>query len=152
MLLNCTDGPPAWAEACYQIGKEAAEAGAPEVAYNLAGTLQLAHSGWLILSVPNAMVYGIYAAMHEPGIASCRPARTGTSTPTSPSCVPRSWRAHRGGEHIKERGQQFTYTLGRLYSTDPDGWKGVRSRLVCPLSQSRAADPAAILRALLSPQ
>src|ERR1700722_17467363 len=45
--------------------KEAAEA---EVAYNLFGVLQFTPTGWLILSVPNALVRGVFAAMHEPGI------------------------------------------------------------------------------------
>jgi hypothetical protein len=30
-----------------------------------------------------------------------------------------------GPEKITERGKSYTYTLGRIYSVEPDGWPGV---------------------------
>lgn len=124
MLLRFTDGPSPAQVAGFAAGyRFVKHAGDAAVAYNLRGTLQLAGSGYLLLSVPNTFVRGVFAAMHEPGI----------ELPPSPEGL----RAHitvmrpeelariGGAGRVSERGKQFSYSLGRLVSVEPDGWKDV---------------------------
>src|SRR5579872_2585714 len=43
-------------------------AGAPSLAYSLAGRLVGTKSGWIVLEVPMALVRGAFDALHEPGV------------------------------------------------------------------------------------
>lgn len=120
-ILTVFDGPTHVQRMLYAAGerfvKEAAEA---EVAYDLHGTLYLSKSGWILLSVPNEFARGIFKQIHTPGI----------ELPPGPNGEP--FNAHisvfkpeeldliGGGEAISERGKQFAYTLGRLYTIEPD--------------------------------
>jgi hypothetical protein len=130
-LLGITDGLPAWMQAMYAFGKVAAVDDPPQVAYNLAGTLQLSSSGWLLLSVPNALVRGIFDAMREPGI-ELPPSGTNEGLNAHVSVMkPREVTMLGGADKISERGQQFHYTLGRLYSVEPDGWPEMEKVWFC---------------------
>ena len=40
----------------------------PEKSVRLSGVLYLSASGWLLLSVPNALVRGAFSALNEPGV------------------------------------------------------------------------------------
>src|SRR5262245_8419176 len=68
-LLQVHDGPSLGSMVAYLAGvkfvKSAAES---RPAYNLAGTLYLDPSGWLLLSVPAALIRGVFEAMREPGV------------------------------------------------------------------------------------
>lgn len=109
MILGFTDEPE-WIKGVFDAGVKLAEA--PEVAYNLVGVLQF-HNSRIILSVPNALVRGIFSAMREPGIE-----------------LPEHFSAHivvmrpeevtglGGPDKISERGKQYEYTLGRLYAAE----------------------------------
>jgi hypothetical protein len=56
-----------------------ASAARPELSYSLRGRLYASSSGWLLLSVPNALARGAFDALNEPGVEL--PPRT--STPIS---------------------------------------------------------------------
>ncbi len=100
-------------------------AGDTEVAYDMAGQLYASPSGWILLSVPNAIVRGVFASMRAPGI----------ELPPQDSKVPGSpLNAHisvfrkeeiealGGVDKITERGQEFRYSIGRLKTVVPHGW------------------------------
>jgi hypothetical protein len=143
MFLAVTDGPPAADRWAYGVGlalgarlaKQAADAtpatpdapdDGPVPAYNLAGTLYLASTGWLLLGVPNALVYGIYAAMREPG-ASLPPGPGPGGRLNAHVTVMRPEELARvgGPDRVTERGKQFHYSLGRLVTVEPASWQGV---------------------------
>lgn len=120
--MEATNELPIWVQSAYEIGRnlvKRADEAAP--AYNLSGMLYLAPNGWLVLSVPSAMVRGVFAAMHEPGIElppngpdGKFSAQIGVMSPEEVKQV--------GEDKITERGKQFRYTLGRLYSVEPKDW------------------------------
>ena len=99
--------------------------------YPLAGRLYLAKSGWLLLSVPNALVRGVFDALVEPG----------TELPTAgvfnvPNVEAHIVNAHIsvmtaaevsaiGADKINERGHMFGYTLGGLKEIDVKNVDGV---------------------------
>jgi hypothetical protein len=99
--------------------------------YPLAGRLYLAKSGWLLLSVPNALVRGVFDALVEPG----------TELPTAgvfnvPNVESHIVNAHIsvmsadevasiGENKINERGHMFGYTLGGLKEIDVKNVAGV---------------------------
>lgn len=120
-ILAVTDALPIWALKGFQIGQAFVKQADEEVAYNLVGTLYLASTGWLLLSVPNAMVLGMFKAMDEPGI-ELPPGPGGKLNAHISVMRPDELALIGGGDVVKERGKQFAYTLGRLYATDPEGW------------------------------
>lgn len=123
-LLAVTDDIPVAAWAGYYLGEalvKASEDGGPEIAYNLSGTLYLSQSGWILLSVPNSLAIGIFKAMSEPGI-ELPPGSNGKFNAHISVMRPEEVTTAGGADKIKERGKQFTYTLGRIYSVEPDGW------------------------------
>lgn len=125
MLLATHDGPPAWALAVFDAGARLVKSAGDAVpAYGLVGTLYLSSSGWLLLSVPNALVRGAFAAMGEPGI-ELPPGPDGKLN--AHISVIRQEEIERigGPEKITERGKQFRYRLGGFYSIEPDNWVGV---------------------------
>ena len=113
----------------YQLGVKLAADGVP--AYNLAGMFQLSHhkdKPWGILSVPNALVRGVFDALHEPGVelpldsAGQLNAHISVMSPEDIAMV--------GGPEAlaNDRGHQFSYNLGRLVRIDdPGGWPEMRS-------------------------
>jgi len=115
-------------------GKQAA------TSYPLAGRLYLAKSGWLLLSVPNALVRGVFDALTEPG----------TELPTAgvmnvPNVDGELLNAHIsvltadevnqiGADKINERGHMFGYTLGGLKEIDVKNVDGVSKVWVLQVS------------------
>jgi hypothetical protein len=81
------------------------------VTLSLAGRLYLSRSGWLLLSVPTALVRGVFDAVHRPGYEL--PEQTGIPVMT-PQEVARV-----GAQKITERGHQFVYRLAGLGSHTP---------------------------------
>lgn len=99
--------------------------------YALAGRLYVAKSGWLLLSVPNALVRGVYDAMSAPGAELPLP-----GTLNVPAVKPDVLNAHIsvmtadevkkiGAENINERGHMFSYALGPLQEITPRNIAGV---------------------------
>jgi hypothetical protein len=86
----------------------------------LAGRLYLAKSGWLLLSVPNALVRGLYDALVVPGAELPRagvlnvPNVDGELLNAHISVMNADEVASIGADKINERGHMFGYTLGTL--------------------------------------
>lgn len=130
-LISFLDGPDlltrvldAWGQALGRRAKSASDGPAPLVAYNLAGTLYLSETGWLLLSVPNALVRGIFAAMHEPG-AELPPGPGGKFNAHITVMDAEELERIGGAEKVTERGKQFKYSLGRMVEVEPSGWPGM---------------------------
>ncbi len=126
-LIQVYDGPCLPDLVAHLAGErlyKLAESDAPSVAYNLAGMLYLSKSGWLLLSVPNAFIRGVFAAMHEPGI-ELPPNEHGKIFNAHISVMSKEEVDKIGPEKIKERGKLYTYSLGRLKSVEPAGWPDI---------------------------
>lgn len=100
----------------------------------LTGRLYLSKSGWLLLSVPNALVRGVYDALSASGTELPLPGAM--NVPNMPKDV---LNAHIsvmtadevkkvGADNITERGRTFNYSLGALKELAPQNIEGV-SRL-----------------------
>lgn len=117
---------PLWAEWAFQAGRDFVKNAADAtVSYNLVGTLHMSQTGWLLLSVPNALVIGVFKAMREPGIEL--PPGPGGGPLNAHISVMRPEEVERvgGADKITERGKQFSYTLGRLVEVAPEKWADV---------------------------
>lgn len=112
-------------EIAYKMGYRAVKtAGDAEVSLGLGGRLYASKSGWILLSVPNDVVKGLFASLQEQGV----------ELPPSPNGV---LNAHisvmrkdelngiGGPDRITERGKIFRYTTGRIKTCVPDGWDGM---------------------------
>jgi hypothetical protein len=119
-MLAVTDELPAWVRPLFAAGVKLAND--PKVAYSLAGTLYLAKSGFLLLSVPNALVRGFFSAMNEPGVELPPVGPDGQLNAHLTVMRPEEIKQIGGADKITERGKQFGYTIGRLYSVKPSGW------------------------------
>lgn len=94
-------------------------AGKAELSYGLTGKLHFSKSGWLLLTVPNALGVGAFDALGEPGVELPGDPYNAHITVMSPSEVEAI-----GPDKISERGHEFTYTLGPVRSVDgPAGQK-----------------------------
>lgn len=122
-ILRVTDRPPAWAAFAFAAGealvKQASDA---ELVYNLAGRLYASESGWILMSVPNALVRGVFSAMREPGIELPPSGSDGHLNAHVSVMRPEEVEMLGGVDKITERGKSFTYTLGRVYTVEPNGW------------------------------
>jgi len=100
-----------------------------ETSYALTGKLVLSQTGYLLLTVPNALVRGAFQAMSEPGVDLPGSNMTsGTGELNAHITVMRPEEIAQiegGGDAIIERGKDFSYTLGPLRSMNPAGWGGV---------------------------
>jgi len=89
----------------------------------LKGKLYLSQSGWLLMSVPNAIGRGAFDALNEPG----------TELPMSESELrynahvsvmrPEEIESFGGPDKITERGHEFGYSLGKIKDFNPAGWE-----------------------------
>lgn len=122
-ILKATDRPPVWAAVFFDLGrqllKQAADA---QIAYNLAGRLYLSQSGYLLMNVPNALVRGVFSAMSEPGVELPPAGPDGNLNAHVTVMSPAEVQTAGGPDAITERGKQYTYTLGRIYAVEPEGW------------------------------
>ena len=122
-ILQATEGPPVHERLIFRIGEYIKTASDAVPAYNLAGTLYLSSSGWLMLSVPNALVRGFFAAMHEPGVELPPSGPDGQLNAHISVMKPAEVALLGGADKINERGKQFFYSVGRWVEvTDPEGW------------------------------
>jgi len=99
--------------------------------YPLAGRLYFAKSGWLLLSVPNALVRGVFDALTEPGAELPTagvfnvPNVKGDLVNAHISVMTADEVASIGADKINERGHMFGYTLGGLKEIDVKNVDGV---------------------------
>ncbi len=111
----------------YEIGEAAVlltkSADVPQTSYGLTGKLYLSKSGWILLSVPNALGQGAFAALNENGVEL--PEGPGGSPYNAHISVIRPdelTAADITGDSITERGKEFSYTLGPVRTVQPAGW------------------------------
>lgn len=97
----------------------------------LAGRLYLAKSGWLLLSVPNALVRGVYDALTAPGAELPTPGLLnvpnvdGDLLNAHISVMTAAEVEKIGPDNINERGHMFGYALGTLKELTPRNIDGV---------------------------
>lgn len=98
-----------------------------KTSYDMAGRLYLSDKGWLLLSVPNALMHGTFATIQEPGVELPPPPGDKGSPSAHISVMrPSEIEEHIGDpDKISERGHAFRYTLGPLKSFQPDGWEDI---------------------------
>lgn len=88
----------------------------------LSGRLYLSSSGWLLLSVPNAFVRGLFDTLDEEGL-EIPPGKNGNPYNAHISVMRKEEvEAIGGGDKITERGKTFHYQLGPLKTVAPKGW------------------------------
>lgn len=113
--------------ALYELGQAhgllTKQAGVPTTVHALTGRLYLSESGWLLLDVPNAVVRGLFDALHEPGIEL--PLRDGRLNAHVTVMRPEELQQLGGPEKVTERGHSYRYSLGPTRVVEPDGWKDV---------------------------
>lgn len=120
-LLAVSDDLPRLFRKLYAAGEVLAkEAGDAKPSYALSGLLYLSDSGYLLLSVPNALVRGVFAAMHEHGVEL--PLRDGKLEAHISVMRPEEIAALGGPEKLTERGKRYRYRLGGLVTAAPAGW------------------------------
>lgn len=125
-LISVRDGPRFADRVALAAGAAMVKnAAAAATSYSLTGTLYLSQSGWLLMSVPNALARGVFAAIDEHGV-ELPPSEHGQGfnahvTVMSPQDIEKLG----GPARITERGKQYRYTLGRLKEVVPDDWPGV---------------------------
>lgn len=95
-------------------------AGVPETVKALVGSLYVSKSGWLLLSVPNALGRGAFDALNEQGAEM--PLKNGQYNAHITVMSPDDIEQIGGPDRITERGHQFHYTLGPVQVVEPDGW------------------------------
>lgn len=91
---------------------------AAEKSYSLAGKLYKSQSGWILLSVPNAIVRGAFDALHEVGVEL--PLKDG-KLEAHISVMNPSDLASIKKETLSEQGHSFSYSLGDVRVVEPDG-------------------------------
>ncbi len=111
----------------YEIGQAhgcllKAAADEPVTAPILSGRLFLSRSGWLLLSVPNGLVRGLFDTLDDEGL-ELPPGHQGQPYNAHISVMRREEvEAIGGGDVITERGKAFHYQLGPLKSVMPKSW------------------------------
>ncbi len=83
-----------------------------EISYSLAGKLQLSQTGWLVLTVPMALVRGAFDALHEEGVELPKNVFIPVMSPAELSRIG-------GPDKVTERGHSFRYTMGPVRSHEP---------------------------------
>jgi hypothetical protein len=89
----------------------------------LTGRLIASRSGWILLEVPNAIVHGLFASMHAPGIEL--PKHKKRLNAHISVMRPEEVESVGGQSAITETGKRFSYQLGPLKEVKPMGWVGV---------------------------
>lgn len=100
------------------------QAGEAETTYALSGELYASKSGWILLSVPNALVRGAFDALNEQGI-ELPPKKSGNFNAHISVMRPEELATFGGVDKVTERGHHFHYTLGAVKEVKPDGWDDI---------------------------
>lgn len=104
------------------LGYLAKAAGDAVPTYSMAGKLYVSKSGWGLLSVPNALVRGVFDALHEVGL-ELPPSGPNEQLNAHISVLRKDELDRIGGpEKLSERGHTFRFQLGNLKKCKPDGW------------------------------
>lgn len=124
-LIQVQDGPSDATWRMYELGEKLAADRTPTPAYCLSGMLYVKEGEmgtWGMLSVPNALVRGVFAAMDEPGIELPPSGSDGKLMAHISVFRPDELEMIGGADRLSERGKRFAYTLGRLVEVEPAGW------------------------------
>jgi hypothetical protein len=121
-LLNVTDTPDYKHFLLYYAVRDLEK----RAEVKLSGLLQVT-ANYLIVSVPTALVRGIFDAMHEPGISLPSALDEGGLRAGIVVMTPDELQAIGGPSSVSERGKQYTYTLGKLQEAKADNWPGISS-------------------------
>ena len=129
-MIEPTDNIDYWSQQAYSLGVKLAgdEEDGPAPSYAMSGLLYLStveDKPWLLLSVPNALVRGVFDGLHSPGIELPLNADGKLDAHIS-VCRPDEIELA-GGPKVFEndRGKPFRYSLGRLVEFTPGGWPDV---------------------------
>lgn len=124
-LLAVLNGVTPANHACYVLGEQLVKYAAdPLPAYDLAGMLYMSSTGYGLLSVPNALVRGVFDAMNETGV-QLPPGPDGRFNAHITVFKPDEIKKLGGPNGLTERGKTFNYRLGGLVSVAPAGWPEV---------------------------
>lgn len=99
--------------------------------YPLSGRLYLAKSGWLLLSVPNALVRGVFDAMTAPGAelplaGTMNVPNVGSDVLNAHISVMTAEEVEKiGPDRLNERGHHYGYSLGPIREIDVKNIDGV---------------------------
>ncbi len=110
------------------------QAGDATSTLSLSGRLYASSSGWLLLSVPNAIVRGLFDALDEPGIElPSRNTNDAKSTLNAHVSIMTADEVESlgGVDKISERGHSFRYQLGPIKTVAPKTWNGVSRVWYC---------------------
>jgi hypothetical protein len=99
------------------------QAGEPELSYSLAGRLFLAKTGWLLLDVPNAIVRGLFDALHEPGVEL--PFNGKGDLHAHISVMSADEVKKIGADKLTERGHMAHFSLGPVKTVRPSAWDDI---------------------------
>lgn len=134
-ILYEIDSPalPYWQQQAYALGFAKA-AGDMTPSYDMSGTLYVSEAcgkPWGLLSVPNALVRGIFDALSTPGVEL--PFNKAGYLDGHISVLRSEEIELIGGPDAlkNDRGKSFRYSLGRLMQLEPDGWPGVKTVYAC---------------------
>jgi len=97
------------------------------------GKLYFSRSGWLVLSVPNAMVRGHFDSLAEPGIELPVSGTTGQLNAHISVMRPDELQSIGGARAVTERGRDFHYILGKMKDVNPDGWDEMSKAWLIPV-------------------
>lgn len=101
-------------------------AGDAAISYGLKGRLYASRTGWLLLSVPNALGRGAFDALNVPGVELPTSETTGRYEAHISVMRPEEIETIPGGiDAITERGHELSYTLGPVREVNPEGWSDV---------------------------
>lgn len=119
LLRNLPDNARELGQAYGHLIKVAGDAVSAPV---LSGRLYLSKSGWLLLSVPNGLVRGIFDTLDEEGL-EIPPGKNGQPYDAHISVMRKEEvESIGGGDVITERGKSFHYQFGPLKTVAPAGW------------------------------
>ena len=125
-ILAVTNNLPLHFKHTYDLGVKIAGDTSPSYAMSgmLYGKTSEKHDGsWVMLSVPNALVRGVFAGMDEPGIELPPSSEAGGLMAHISVMRPEEIDIIGGLDKITERGKRFSYRIGGLTHCVPDGWK-----------------------------
>ena len=114
-----------FARACYDHGHAhfhlEKAGGTPIKVHALSGRLYLSSSGWLMLSVPNAIGLGAFDALNEPGVELPKDS-SGRYNAHVSVMRPEEIEQIGGADKITERGHSVDFGLGSIKEVEPGGW------------------------------
>lgn len=121
-----------WYDVGEALGYLSKSAATPRLSYSLKGRLYVSDSGWGLLSVPNAIVRGLFDAIHEIGTELPKDENGRLNAHVS-IFSKEDIEAIGGPEKLDEKGHSFSYTLGPIKTVVPTNWGGISRCWYCTI-------------------